>query len=174
MQIQSDPQHLVAMDFTAEYDLIETGGQNLSSQDLAGLYQIVFFGFTHCPDICPTELQKMSAVYGLLSEQQQDKLQMIFISVDPERDDPATMLDYMSNFDPAIRGLTGSPEAIEKAAKNFKAFFKKSVQPDNPYYTVDHTALWYLVGPDGKAIGVFKPEATAEQIAQDLGRIIRQ
>ncbi len=173
MHTQSAPQHLVAMDFTAEYDLIETGGQNLSSRDLAGLYQIVFFGFTHCPDICPTELQRMSVVYNLLSEERQDKLQMIFISVDPERDDQAAMLDYMSNFDPAIRGLTGTPEKIEMAAKNFKAYFKKSVQADNPQYTVDHTALWYLVGPDGKAIGVFKPEATAEQIAQDLSRLIR-
>jgi protein SCO1/2 len=150
------------------FQLVDQNGRTVTDQALKGRPFLVFFGFTHCPDVCPTTLFEMSEVLGRLGADA-DKLNALFVTVDPERDTPEVMKDYLSSFDPHLRGLTGELSAVEAVAKEYRVFFKK-VPLDKGGYTMDHTALVYLMDKDGRFIAPFNLKRRPEDAAADLRR----
>jgi protein SCO1/2 len=129
---------------------------------------LVFFGFTHCPDICPTTLFEISQVMHTLGPDA-DRTGALFITVDPERDTPTVIKDYLSNFDPHLRGLTGDQASINAVLRAYRVYAKK-VPLDNGDYTMDHTAVVYLMDKDGHFVAPFNVSRTPEQEAADLRR----
>jgi cytochrome oxidase Cu insertion factor (SCO1/SenC/PrrC family) len=153
----------------SRYLLMDTNGRAVTNQDFRGSFQLIAFGYTFCPDICPTTLAEMSLVMkrlGPLSE----RLQPIFVTVDPERDTPEILTRYTAYFHPRIIGLTGSPALVRRVADNFKVRYEKHQQPggDPMSYSVDHSAGMYLLGPDGSFVARFAyatpPTTVAERI----------
>jgi protein SCO1 len=148
------------------FHLIDQDGQPFSDDDLKGKTFLVFFGFTHCPDVCPTTLFDMSEIMRNLGPEA-DRTAALFISVDPERDTAEAMKDYMSSFDPHVRGLTGNAEALAAVAKAYRVYYKK-VPLDGGDYTMDHTAIVYLMDKDGRFVSPFNMKRSAEVAAADL------
>ncbi|MDQ5881158.1 MAG: hypothetical protein QG616_988 [Pseudomonadota bacterium] len=146
----------VAAEIATRYMLQDTSGRAVSNQDFRGRFQLLTFGYTSCPDVCPTTLSEMAAVMKALGEDAK-KLQPIFITVDPERDSAEVLKSYTGFFDARIIGLTGSPELIRKTADNFKVRFEKVQEPGSPpeRYVVDHSAGMFLLGPDGRFLAKF-------------------
>lgn len=130
------------------FRLTAQDGKILSSEDLAGAPFAVFFGFTHCPEVCPTTLSEISRVFEDLGDAA-DGLTVLFVTVDPERDTPEVLRDYVSSFTGRIVGLTGTPEEIAKVAKEYKVYYEKVPTSDGGY-TMNHSAAIYLMGGDGK------------------------
>lgn len=152
------------------FRLIDENGRPMADQDLRGKPFLVFFGFTHCPDVCPTTLFEVSEVLRGLGPDAQ-RVAALFISVDPERDTPAALKDYLSSFDPNVRGLTGDPAAIAAVAKAYRAYYKK-VPLEGGDYTIDHTALVYLMDKQGRFIAPFNLRRPPEAAAADLRRYL--
>jgi protein SCO1/2 len=150
------------------FHLEDQNGKPVSDQDLKGRPFLVFFGFTHCPDICPTTLFEMSQLMHTLGPDA-DRTAAVFITVDPERDTPAVIKDYLSNFDPHLRGLTGDQASVNAALKAYRVYAKK-VPLDDGDYTMDHTALVYLMDKDGRFVAPFNVNRTPEAEAADLRR----
>jgi protein SCO1 len=148
------------------FHLIDQDGRSFSDEDLKGKTFLVFFGFTHCPDVCPTTLFEMSEIMRNLGPEA-DRTAALFISVDPERDTAEAMKDYMSSFDPHVRGLTGNAEALATVAKAYRVYYKK-VPLDGGDYTMDHTAIVYLMDKDGRFVSPFNMKRSAEAAAADL------
>lgn len=154
------------------FELVGQDGKTVTDKDFLGRYMLVFFGFTHCPDICPAELQVMSAALDDLGADA-DKVVPIFITLDPERDTPDAVSTYVANFGENFVGLTGSPEQIAKAAKAYRVSYRKfqdESMGDN--YTVDHSALVYLMGPDGKFVTHIPYGTPPEKMAETLRRYL--
>ena len=152
----------------SEFTLVDHTGRHVTQADFAGRWQLVFFGFTSCPDICPTALATVSAALEELGDAAAS-VQPLFITVDPERDRPQVLADYVAAFDPRIVGLTGSPEQVAQAAKAFRIYFAKVEQPEMPGgYTMDHSGFLYLMDPQGRFATHFahgeQPEKMAERI----------
>src|SRR5437588_4288754 len=152
------------------FELIDQDGKQITDQDLKGRPYLVFFGFTHCPEICPTALFEISEVMRALGKDA-DRTRAIFITVDPERDTPPVLKDYLSNFDRHLSGLTGDPNAIAAAAKAYRAYFKKVPLPQGGY-TMDHTAIVYLMDKGGRFVSPFKLDRSVEAAAADLRRYL--
>jgi protein SCO1 len=150
------------------FHLEDQNGKPVSDADMKGRPFLVFFGFTHCPDICPTTLFELSQVMRALGPDA-NRAGALFITVDPARDTPAVMKDYLSNFDPHLRGLTGDQASIDAAIKAYRVYAKK-VPLDNGDYTMDHTALVYLMDKDGHFVAPFNVNRTPEAEAADLRR----
>jgi protein SCO1 len=150
------------------FHLEDQNGKPVTDQDMKGKPFLVFFGFTHCPDVCPTTLFDMSQVLRKLGPDA-DRAGALFITVDPERDTPAAMKDYLSNFDPHLRGLTGDRAAIDAALRAYRVYSKKVPLPDGDY-TMDHTALVYLMDKNGQFVAPFDLKRTADASAADLRR----
>ena len=148
------------------FRLVEGNGNVVTDQDMKGKPFLVFFGFTHCPEVCPTTLFEVSEVFRLLGPDA-GKAAALFITVDPERDTPAVMKDYLASFDPRLRGLTGDPEAIQAVLKGYRVYAKKVPLKDGGY-TMDHTALVYLMDKQGKFVAPFNVKRGAEAAAADL------
>ena len=154
------------------FTLLDTSGKTVTDQDFRGRYMLVFFGFTHCPDICPAELQVMDAAMEALGDDAK-KVAPIFISVDPERDTPEVMSDYVKNFGDKIIGLTGSPEQIAAAAKGYRASYAKFKQDDSASeYSIDHSTLVYFMGPDGEYITHFPFGTSADKMTEGMRRYL--
>ena len=152
------------------FKLTDENGQAVSDQDLHGRPFLVFFGFTHCPDVCPTTLFEVSEILRALGRDA-DRTHALFITVDPERDTPSVMKDYLSSFDPHLSGLSGDPAAIAAIAKGYRVYYKK-VLLDQGGYTMDHTATVYLMDKDGRFVSPFSLKRTAEAAAADLRRYL--
>jgi protein SCO1/2 len=152
------------------FQLTDQDGRTVTERDLLGKPSLVFFGFTNCPDVCPTTLFDMSQVLHALGPDA-DRTRAIFITVDPERDTQSVLKDYLSSFDPHITGLTGDLPAITAVAKEYRAYFKK-VTIDGGGYTMDHTAITYLMDKDGRFVSPFslkrKPEIAAAELRKYL------
>jgi protein SCO1/2 len=152
------------------FSLVGAEGKPVTDRDFRGRYMLIFFGFTHCPDICPAELQ----VIAQALEQLGDKAKMvvpIFITLDPERDTPDAMANYVKSFGPNFVGLTGSPEAIAAAAKAYRVAYSKVENKESPGdYSVDHSALVYLMDPEGRYVTHFSYGLSADQMAEKLGK----
>ncbi|WP_371425849.1 SCO family protein [Tardiphaga sp.] len=152
------------------FQLTDQSGQTVTEQSLKGKPTLVFFGFTHCPDICPTSLFEMSEVLRAMGKDA-DRINTYFISVDPERDTAAIMKDYLSSFDPHLKGLTGSPDAVAKVIAGYRVYAKK-VPTKEGDYTMDHTALIYLMDKDGNFVAPFNLKRKPEEAATDLKRYL--
>ncbi|MBN9443813.1 MAG: SCO family protein [Bosea sp. (in: a-proteobacteria)] len=149
------------------FTLTTQDGKPLSDTDLRGSPFLVFFGFTHCPDICPTKLFEISEVLRAAGDNPKAKsLKALFITVDPERDTPEVMKSYLGSFDPRIVGLSGDRPAIDATIKAYRAYAKKVPLKDGDY-TMDHTALVYLMDKDGSFIGAFNIEQAPAQAAAE-------
>jgi len=149
-----------------KFSLIDHTGRRVSEADYAGRPHIVFFGFTHCPDICPTTLYELSAILEHMGEDG-EKFEVLLISVDPERDTPQALADYVASFGPQFTGLTGTKEEIDAAAKAFKAYYRK-VPLEGGDYTVDHTAVVYLFDDAGRFVAPFNYKRPVEEAAGEL------
>jgi protein SCO1 len=150
------------------FHLIDQNGKPFGDQDMKGKPYLVFFGYTHCPDICPTTLFDMSQLMRKLGPDA-DRVGALFITVDPERDTTAVLKDYMASFDPHVRGLTGAPAAIEQAIKDYRVYAKK-VPLQGGDYSMDHTALVYLMDKDGRFVAPFNMQRTADTEAAEVRR----
>jgi protein SCO1/2 len=150
------------------FRLTDQNGRTVTEEDVKGRPFLVFFGFTHCPDVCPTTLFDISEVFRKLGPNA-DRAAALFITVDPERDTPETMKTYLSSFDPHLRGLTGDAAAVDGAIKAYRAYAKKVPDPDGGY-TMDHTALVYLMDKDGRFVAPFNLKRRPEDSAADLRR----
>jgi len=138
------------------FHLVDQDGRAVSDQDFRGKPLLVFFGYTHCPDVCPTTLFDVSEVMRRLGPEA-DRAAALFITVDPQRDTPATLRDYLSSFDPHLRGLTGSTDATAAVAKAYRVYYKK-VPTEGDDYTMDHTATVLLFDRDGKFQSTLAPD----------------
>ena len=148
------------------FHLQDQTGKPVSDQDMKGRPFLVFFGYTHCPDVCPTTLFDMSEVLRALGKDA-DRTGALFITVDPERDSPAVLKEYLSNFDPHLRGLTGDPAAVDAAIKAYRVYARKIPLKDGDY-TMDHTAVVYLMDKDGRFVAPFNLKQTPEAAAAQL------
>ena len=152
------------------FQLTDQAGQSVTDQNLKGRPTLIFFGFTHCPDVCPTSLFEISEVLRAMGKDA-DKVNAWFVSVDPERDTTAAMKDYLSSFDPHLKGLTGNPEAVAKVLSAYRVFSRKVPLKDGDY-TMDHTALVYLMDKDGRFVAPFNLKRSPEDAATDLKRYL--
>ena len=152
------------------FQLTDQAGQSVTDQNLKGRPTLIFFGFTHCPDVCPTSLFEISEVLRAMGKDA-DKVNAWFVSVDPERDTAAAMKDYLSSFDPHLKGLTGNPEAVAKVLSAYRVFSRKVPLKDGDY-TMDHTALVYLMDRDGHFAAPFNLKRSPEDAAADLKRYL--
>jgi protein SCO1/2 len=157
------------------FTLIDQFGEARTDAEFRGRYMLVFFGFTHCPDVCPVELQTMSDALDLLGAKA-GRVVPIFITIDPERDTPEVMRDYAAHFHPRLVALTGSIEAIDAVARAYKVYYAKVTGKDAPAdsadYTMDHTAIIYLIGDDGLYYTHFSPGTSAADLAKALADIV--
>lgn len=153
----------------SRYLLMDTRGRAVSDQDFQGLFQLIAFGYTFCPDICPTTLAEMALVMEKLGKQA-ERLQPLFVSVDPERDTPEVLRRYTAFFHPRIIGLTGSPELVRRVADHFKVRYEKHWEPgaEKDKYTVDHSAGMYLLGPDGRFLAKFAYATPPQEVAERI------
>src|SRR5215216_1539035 len=151
------------------FELIDQDGRTVSDRDLKGHPFLVFFGFTNCPDVCPTTLFEVSEVLRALGPDA-DKVNALFVTVDPERDRPEQIKDYLSSFDPHLRGATGDPAAIAAMTKAYRVYVKKVPQENG--YTMDHTAIVYLMGKDGRFIAPFSLKRGTAETAADLRKYL--
>jgi protein SCO2 len=158
-------------EFRPTFRLINHMGQNVTEADYSGRYKLVFFGFTYCPDICPTGLQVMALTLDALKEKAA-AVQSVFITIDPARDTPAVLKDYINLFDSRIVGLTGSADAIKEAAASFKVYYAKGLQVDGQNYMMDHSSQIFLLGPENQFITTFGQQATAEDIVAALSPLL--
>jgi len=152
------------------FQLTDQAGQIVTEKSLQGHPTLIFFGFTHCPDVCPTSLFEISEVLRAMGTDA-DRVNAYFISVDPERDTDAAMKDYLSSFDSHLKGLTGDPDAVAKVISGFRVYARK-VPLKNGNYTMDHTALIYLMDRDGHFVSPFNLKRTPEEAAADLKRYL--
>jgi protein SCO1/2 len=162
------PRQGAAASVGGSFALVDQNGRAVTDRDFLGKPHLVLFGFTHCPDICPTKLFEISEVLRATGDKGRD-LRALFMTVDPERDTPETLKSYLGSFDERIVGLTGDRTAIDAAVKAYRAYARKVPLKDGGY-TLEHTALVYLMDKDGRFIGSFNLERPPAQAAQDLIR----
>jgi protein SCO1/2 len=154
------------------FRLVDQTGRPVSDRDLLGRPTVVFFGYTYCPDVCPTTLTDMTAWLKALGPDA-DRLNMVYVTIDPERDTPARLKQYLTAFDPRIRGLTGSPAAIAQAARAFKVYYQK-VPAEGGDYSMDHSTLIYLMDARGHAAALMPYGATRDEMVAALRLLLRK
>ena len=152
------------------FQLTDQAGQPVTEQNLKGKPTLIFFGFTHCPDVCPTSLFEISEVLKAMGTDAA-KVNAWFVSVDPERDTTAAMKDYLSSFDPHLEGLSGDPAEVAKVITSYRVYAKKVPAKDGDY-TMDHTALIYLMDRNGQFVSPFNLKRTPEEAATELKRYL--
>ncbi len=164
------------------FSLVDHTGRAVTDQDFLGRFLLVFFGYTHCPDICPTDLLVMSQALDMLGAAG-ERVQPIFITIDPERDTPRVMAEFIGHFHPRLVGLTGAPEQVAAAAKVYRVRYRKFYpleldedgahgHEDGGQYLMDHTAATYLIGTDGGGLSLYPHGMTAADIAADIEQLI--
>ena len=162
---------------TGDYELVNGEGQPVRSSDFAGEYQLIYFGYTYCPNVCPFDVQRMMRGYDLFAEEHPEraaKLQPIFVTVDPERDTPEVVTEFANAFSPELLGLTGSMEQIETVAENFFFTFAK-IDPiaEGAEYDVQHPSIGYLVDPEGNPMAPIPVMESPEAVATELEKWVR-
>jgi protein SCO1/2 len=149
------------------FSLTDEHGKPVTDATYRGHWMLVYFGYTFCPDVCPTDLQHIATALDKLGPQATD-ITPLFITVDPARDTPATLADYTKLFDPRIIGLTGTPAQIAAAAKAYRVYYAKVTPKDSTTYLMDHSSFMYLMGPDGKFRALFQQDMTPQQLADAI------
>jgi protein SCO1/2 len=157
--------------FAREFSLSDPSGKTRTLVEFQGKVVTVFFGFTRCPDACPTSMAQMKVALAQLGDDAK-RVQVVFITVDPERDTPEVLNAYVTGFDPSFLGLYGNVEQTAAVAKEFKVFYQKSAGKTADSYSVDHTAATYVFDPKGRLRLFLKHGAPAEDVAADLKRLL--
>jgi len=156
------------------FTLVGHDGTTVTEKTFQGEYLLVFFGYTFCPDVCPTTLAKVSRTLDLLGGDAK-RIRPLFVTIDPARDTPQALADYVGNFHPRILGLTGTQEQIAAAAKAYRVYYAKAPgETDDTNYFMDHSALVYLMAPDGRYITAFSHQTPPEEMAQAIRRRLRE
>ena len=153
------------------FRLVDQNGKPFTDANLKGKWHLVFFGYTHCPDTCPTTLNELSLAFQKLSLQQRGAVSVVFVSVDPARDTPAVMKSYISSFDAPITGLTGNAAEVKQAAQDYRVYYAKHELPGGDY-EMDHSAFIYVMDPQVRFNSVLTLESSADQIAGRLKKLL--
>jgi len=152
------------------FALVDQDGKPFTEADLKGKWHLVFFGYTHCPDICPTTLNDLSLALDRLGPRKSE-FGIVFITVDPERDTPEVLKSYVASFAGPIVTLTGSPEAVAQAAKGYRVYYAKHPRSDGGY-DMDHSAVIYVMDPQLRFTATFTPQTSDEDIARRLEKLV--
>jgi protein SCO1/2 len=155
--------------FGGPFTLTDQSGQTVTDKNFTGKYRLIYFGFTYCPAICPTELSKMTAALNTLGDKGKAIVPM-FITVDPERDTAEKMKNYVSLFHPSLVGLTGTPEQIKTTLKEYKIYAAKRQDEGMTDYTMDHSSFVYFMDPHDRLLHIFKSEDTADVMADTVSK----
>ena len=161
---------------TGEYDLVDSTGAQVTNADFAGQYQLIYFGYAYCPDICPTSVQRMMQGYSLFAEENPalaEQIQPIFITIDPERDTPEVVGEFTSAFSDRLIGLTGTQEQITKAAETFRVYNARGEDQPGGGYLMDHSDIVYLFGPDGQPIATLPTDQGPQAVEAELAKWVR-
>ena len=161
------------VDYARDIQLPDHNGQQRSLKDFKGKVVVVFFGYTQCPDVCPTSMQEMAEVKRMLGKDG-DRLQSIFVTVDPERDTAEMLKAYMGNFDPSFLALRGTPEQTAAVAKDFKIYYKKVDGKTPTSYTMDHSAGSYIYDTQGRLRVYYRYGSGAEALAADVRTLLNE
>ncbi|SEH25299.1 SCO family protein [Magnetospirillum fulvum] len=154
------------------FSLTDPAGKTVTDRDYRGRFMLVFFGYTFCPDVCPTTLTVLAGALDRLAPATAAKLVPIFITLDPERDSPAVMGQYTAAFSPAIVGLTGSADDLARVKQSYRVYSARVPGSAPDLYTIDHSALLYLIGPDGRFRATLDPGHSAAELAAALTRAV--
>ena len=152
------------------FSLVDQNDKPFTDANLKGKWQLVFFGYTHCPDVCPTTLNDLSLALDQLGDKK-SQVGIVFISVDPERDTPAVLKSYVGSFGGPVEALTGSPDAVAQAAKDYKVYYAKHPRSDGGY-DMDHSALIYIMDPQGRFTATFTPDDQPDKMAERLKKLL--
>ena len=162
------------------FTLVNQDGKPFTDKDLRGKYALIYFGYTHCPDVCPTSLQAMSDALDKLGPLA-DRIRPVMISVDPERDTPEQMKDYLSNFREGFIGLTGTPEQVRQAAQAFRVFYRKVLEDKGEAekaasgdYLMDHSSIIYLMDPEGRYVDHYPSSIDPDRLAEGIRKAIAE
>lgn len=158
------------------FDLVDPSGAQVSDADFAGRYQMVYFGYAYCPDVCPFDVARMMQGHAAFAEANPElaaDVQPIFITIDPERDTPEVMGEFIGNFPEGLIGLTGTPEQIEQAAANYFAYYEKLEPNAEGGYLMDHSRSGYLVDREGRPMALLPVEQSGEAVAAELEKWVR-
>ncbi|MGB3740025.1 MAG: SCO family protein [Pontixanthobacter sp.] len=161
---------------TGGFTLTDENGKETRWTDFAGKYRIIYFGYAYCPDYCPTDVSRFSAGLELFAADHPDaaaNIQPLFVSVDPDRDTPEKLREFTDAFDPDLIGLTGTPEQLEAAAKNFFVQFSKEEETADGAYLMEHSTVTYLFGPDGQPIATLPTDLGPKAVAAELEKWVR-
>jgi protein SCO1/2 len=149
------------------FSLVDHNGRQVTQADYAGRYLLIYFGYTYCPDVCPTELQTMTEALDLLGDDAK-AVQPLFITIDPARDTVPAMADYVSHFYDSFVGLTGSAAQVAAAAKAYRVYYAKGPEEEDGVYLMDHSSFIYLMGPDGGYLAHFGPQTSPQAMADKI------
>jgi protein SCO1/2 len=149
------------------FELTNQEGKRVTDKDFRGRYMLVFFGYTFCPDVCPTTLQMMTQALDKIGPAA-NNIQPVFITIDPARDTPDTLKSYVSNFSPRLIGLTGSADDIAGVARAYRVAYSKQETGDPKNYLMDHSSIIYLMGPDGAFVKFFTYTTDVDKLAKDI------
>ena len=152
------------------FQLVDQNGKTFTDADLKGKWSLVYFGYTHCPDACPTALNDISIALSQLGPKR-DAVRPVFITVDPERDTPESLKAYITSFDAPILALTGTPDQVAKAAKDYRVYYAKHPEAGGDY-SMDHSSVIYVMDPEGRFTASFTHESAPEQISERLKKLI--
>ena len=155
-----------------QFSLVRQDGAAVTERDYAGRWLLVYFGFTYCPDVCPTELGRIADVIDALGPAG-ERITPVFITIDPQRDTPAALADYTSRFHPRMQGLTGSAEQIRDVASRYRVYFQRSSNQDSSHYLMDHSSFIYLVGPDSRVRTLFRPDTSTDEMIRAVSGQLR-
>jgi protein SCO1/2 len=164
---------ITGADYAQGFSLTDHNGQARTLADFKGQAVVVFFGFTQCPDVCPTSMSELAQAKQLLGEQG-SRLQGLFISIDPERDTPDIMKEYMASFDPSFLALYAKPDELPALAKSFKVYYKKVDGPTPTSYTMDHSAGSYVFDPQGRIRIYHRYNSGAPALANDVKALLAE
>ena len=152
------------------FRLVDQNGKTVTDADLKGKWSLVYFGYTHCPDACPTALNDIAIALDQLGPKR-EAVRSVFITVDPERDTPEVLKDYVTSFGAPILALSGSPEEIARAAKAYRVYYAKHPEPGGDY-AMDHSSVIYVMDPEGRFTASFTHQSTPEEIAERLKKLL--
>jgi protein SCO1/2 len=161
---------LLASAIGGPFRLVDQNGKTVTDADLKGKWSLVYFGYTHCPDACPTALNDIAIALDELGPQR-NAVRPVFVTVDPERDTPAVLKSYVTAFDAPILALSGTPEEIAQAAKGYRVYYAKHPEAGGDY-SMDHSSVIYVMDPEGRFTASFSQENSPEEIAERLKKLL--
>ncbi|WP_234029019.1 SCO family protein [Aurantiacibacter spongiae] len=161
---------------TGQFSLVDENGQAVTQNSYDGKYRMVYFGYAYCPNICPFDTQRMMQGYRTFADAHPDlaeRVQPLFVTIDPERDTPAVLREYTANFGDELIGLTGSQEQVDRAAEAFSVFHSRGETTESGGYLMDHSNAGYLMGPRGEPITLLPVDESGQAVADELETYVR-